>query len=198
MMKTPKSRPVAMLLAAVLALGACADVGSTVNETPQLLSDMKLGHVVIVAKNAQKVPISRDATPEEWQAALGEAITERFGVIGGERLYHFGIHVDGYALAPPGVPLVVSPKSILVITANIWDNARGDQQLNAEGRQLTIFEGLSGETVIGSGLTRSREEQMRTLSRNAAKAIEDWLLENPQWFDESAQPRVAVPAPPRN
>lgn len=177
----PIPAPRAALLAGVLALAACTD--ATLREDPpELLSDMRLGHVVVVAENAQKVPISRDATPDEWKEAMTAALRERFGRTEGTRLYHLGVNIDGYALAPPGIPVVAAPKSVLVISANVWEDARGDERLNPEARQLTIFEGISGETVIGSGLTRGKAAQMRTLSRNAARAVENWLVENPDWF----------------
>ncbi len=77
--------------------------------------------------------------------------------------------------------MVAAPKSVLVITANIWDDA-AEQKLNAEGKQITVFESLSGETVIGTGLTRNRKEQMEALSYNAVKRVEEWLVDNPEWF----------------
>ena len=125
--------------------------------------------------------ISRDATKEEWQDAVQKAIAARFGRYEGDKLYNIGISIDGFALAPPGVPLVLKPKSVLVITANVWDD-KSQKKLNAEGKQLTIFEHMSAETVIGSGVTQSKAKQMEILAYNAAKAVENWLLENPEWF----------------
>ena len=149
-------------------------------EAPVPLGNFELGLNIVVADNMKKVPISRRATVEEWETALIKSVDDRFGRYSGTKLYNIGIAVDGFALAPPGVPLVVSPKSVLVITANIWDDATGTK-LNAEGKQFTIFEAFSGETVIGSGLTRSRAKQMEILSYNAAKRVEKWILENPEW-----------------
>ncbi len=149
-------------------------------EAPVPLGNFELGLNIVVADNMKKVPISRPATVEEWETALIKAVDDRFGRYTGTKLYNIGIAVDGFALAPPGVPLVVSPKSVLVITANIWDDATGTK-LNPEGEQFTIFEAFSGETVIGSGLTRSRAKQMEILSYNAAKRVEKWILENPEW-----------------
>lgn len=149
-------------------------------EAPVPLGNFELGLNIVVADNMKKVPISRPATVEEWEAALIKSVDDRFGRYTGTKLYNIGIAVDGFALAPPGVPLVVSPKSVLVITANIWDDATGTK-LNPEGKQFTIFEAFSGETVIGSGLTRSRAKQMEILSYNAAKRVEKWILENPEW-----------------
>ena len=105
----------------------------------------------------------------------------RFGGYEGERLYHIAIHVDAYSLAVPGIPVVLSPKSILVISANVWDDEL-QAKLHEEPRQLTIFEGASAQSIIGSGLTRSREEQMQVLARNAARRVQLWMLENPEWF----------------
>ncbi|MFN3723694.1 MAG: hypothetical protein ACK4VZ_11660 [Paracoccaceae bacterium] len=150
-------------------------------EPPVPLGDFALGLNIVVTDKTQKVPISRDATGPEWEAAMKKAVDARFGRYQGTKLYNIGISVDGYALAPPGIPVVVAPKSILVITANIWDDA-ARQKLNEEGKQFTVFEGLSGETVIGTGITRTKQQQMDALSYNAVKRVEEWLLQNPEWF----------------
>ena len=76
---------------------------------------------------------------------------------------------------------MASPKSVVVITANIWDDA-ARKKLNEEGKQFTVFEGLSGDTLVGSGLTKSKQQQMDTLAFNAVKRVEDWLLEHPEWY----------------
>ena len=167
------------LCAALPVLAACAV--NDLAEPPVALGDFALGLNIAVADNVQKVPISRDATVEEWEAAMIKAVDARFGRYEGTKLYNIGISIDGYALAPPGIPLVISPKSVLVITANIWDDAAA-LKLNPEGKQFTVFEGLSGETLIGSGLTRTKEQQMEALTFNAVKKVEGWLLENPEWF----------------
>ena len=167
----------AILLGASL-LAACQK--NDLAETPVPLGNFALGLNIVVADNMQKVPISRPATVEEWEAAMIKAVDDRFGRYSGTKLYNIGIAVDGFALAPPGIPVVAAPKSVLVITANIFDDAAGTK-LNVEGAQFTIFESFSGETVIGSGLTRSREKQIEILSYNAAKRVEQWILENPEW-----------------
>ena len=154
---------------------------SDLEEPPVPLGDFALGLNIVVADNVQKVPISREASVEEWEAVMKDAVAKRFGRYQGPKLYNIGISVDGYALAPPGIPVVAAPKSVLVITANVWDDA-AQQKLNAEGKQFTVFESLSGETVIGTGLTRNKTEQMEALSYNAVKRVEEWFLENPEWF----------------
>lgn len=150
-------------------------------EPPVPLGDFALGLNIVVADNVQKVPISRNATPDEWEEVMKKAVADRFGRYDGTKLFNIGISVDGYALAPPGIPIVAAPKSVLVITANVWDDA-AQQKLNVEGKQFTVFESLSGETVVGTGLTKTKQQQMAALSYNAVKRVEQWFLENPEWF----------------
>ncbi len=174
------ARPIAALLALGL-LAACAR--NDLAEPPMPLGPFALGLNIAVADNVQMVPISRPATPAEWEAAITKAVDDRFGAARypGTKAYNIGISIDAYALAPPGIPVVAAPKSILVITANIWDDA-AQKKLNPEGKQITVFESLSGDTVIGTGLTRSKAQQMEALAFNAARKVEDWLLDNPEWF----------------
>ena len=160
-------------------LTACQN--SDLAKPPVPLGDFALGLNIAVADNVQKVPISRTVTPDQWETEIKKAVDARFGRYEGTKLYNIGISVDGYALAPPGIPLVLKPKSVLVVTANIWDDAAG-KKLNPEGRQFTIFEKLSPETFIGSGVTQSKQKQMEVLSYNAAKKVEGWLLQHPEWF----------------
>jgi hypothetical protein len=189
-------RPIAFSLA-LLALAACQK--SDLAEPPVPLGPFRLGLNIAVADNIQKVPISREATKEQWEAAIEKAVQDRFGRYQGDKLYDIGIAIDGYALAPPGVPVVLKPKSVLVITANIWDDA-AKKKLNPEGKQIMVFEKASPETFIGSGLTQSKEKQMEILSYNAVKKVEQWLLENPEWFGlppKGTKPvaKAATPAP---
>lgn len=171
-----------------IGLAVLAGCGANdLEEPPVPLGDFALGLNIVVADNVQKVPISRDASVDEWEAVMKKAVDDRFGRYEGTKLYNVGISVDGYALAPPGIPVVAAPKSVLVITANVWDDA-AQQKLNAEGKQITVFESLSGETVIGTGLTRNRKEQMEALSYNAVKRVEEWFLDNPEWFGLPPKP----------
>ncbi|HPE23908.1 hypothetical protein [Albidovulum sp.] len=157
------------------------------------LGDFALGYNIVIAKNAKPVGPSRQATPEEWEAAIKKEVADRFDRQTGEKLYHIGIGVDAYALAVPGIPIVLSPKSVLAITVNVWDDTAG-RRVNAEPRQFTVFEKASGDTFIGSGLTSSKEEQMQRLASNAALKIEEWLAQNKAWFSpEAAAARALLP-----
>jgi hypothetical protein len=162
------------LIAGLLAITACTNANDLRNP-PVDLGDFKLSHRVVVAPNLTKGPMSREATKDEWEAAMLDAIGERFDRYDGDRLYHFGISVEGYVLAQPGIPIVLNPKSILIFNVTVWDDAAG-KKLNEEVEQITVFESLSGETMLSSGLTQSKEQQMQNLSRNAAKMIQNYLV----------------------
>jgi len=169
------------MVAMVLAVLAGCSLPADVNELPVAMGDFRLGHNIVVVDNPEMGPFSREQTDQAWKAALTDAVERRFGGYDGEKFYHTGLKLDAYVLAFPGVPLVFKPKSILVLTVNVWDDTLGEK-VNEEAKALTIFEGVSGETVISSGLTRNKEEQMTVLVDNAAKAIQDWILENPEWI----------------
>jgi hypothetical protein len=182
----------AAFLAALALLGACTDAGQIGDEPPEPMGDFLLGHNIVTVNEPAVSPVSRRASDEEWKRVMEKAMDARLGRYDGSSYFHTGISVDGYALAPPGIPLVVAPKSVLIITATVWEDAT--QTKVAEPKRFTVFEGLSADTVVGSGLTRSKQEQMDTLAANAAKAVHDWMLANSAWFGEAATPAPA-PAP---
>jgi hypothetical protein len=176
-------------LLGVLFLAACAGSNDLDREVPYL-GNFQLGHNVVVAPNLTKGPASRAATKEEWIEAMTQAITDRMGRHEGTRLYHLGVSVEGYVLAIPGVPLVASPKSALILNVTAWDDAAG-KKLNDKPHLVTVMETISGNTIFGSGLTQSKEVQMANLSRNAAKLIESWLnRQNDEfgWFEDDGRP----------
>lgn len=171
----------AVMISVLGLLTACTAIDD-LSEPPVPMGNFKLGHNIIVADKAQKGPLSRDASADEWEAALKSAMDARFGRYTGGKFYHIGTHVDAYVLAIPGIPLVAAPKSILIVTINVWDDATG-QKLTSEPKQLTIFERSEKNTLIlGSGLTNSKAVQIQNLSNNAARMIQRYLLENPEWF----------------
>lgn len=89
--------------------------------------------------NIVKGPASRDASDEEWIETLDAAIEERFRRYQGDNFYHLGISIEGYVLAQPGIPLVFSPKSVLIVNVTVFEDATG-QKLNEEAEQLTALE----------------------------------------------------------
>lgn len=157
-----------------LTLLASCTVSNEVQERRDL-GEFSLGHNVVVASKMTQGPLSRDATAEEWIASLKAGVEERFGRYEGSQLYHVAISVEGFMLAPPGVPVVYNPRSVLVVNVTIWDDAAA-KKLNEEVEQFTIFEDTTGDSVlVGSGHRRTKEEQMAGLTQNAMDAIEDWM-----------------------
>ncbi|MCV2892987.1 hypothetical protein [Lentibacter sp. XHP0401] len=176
------------LLAALGMLAACANPDD-LDQPAVDLGNFRLGHNIVVAPKFEKGPLSREKPKEEWVEAVTARIAERFDRYEGDKLYHFGVSLEGYVLAQPGIPVVASPKSALVIRITVWDDA-ANKKLNEKAHQIVVFEQLSGEQVIGSGLTQSAEEQLENLSKNAAKMIELWLVRqnaSEGWFNDAPE-----------
>ena len=170
-------------LAAALCLTVLTACGTTELENPPTpMGNFALGLNVVVADNVQKGPVTREVTPDQWEASMSKAMADRFGRYEGDKLFNFGIGVDGYALAPPGIPVVAAPKSALILTVNVWDDA-AQKLLTDEGHRITVVEDFTADSVIGSGWSQSKEQQMDKLAFKAALAIQNWLLaDHPDWF----------------
>ncbi len=174
-LKTP-----AMLCLAGL-LVACAAPDADLTDPPVDLGDFALGHNIVVAPDPKPIlPGSRPATPEEWKAAMTQALAARFGRYQGSRTYHLGVSVDAYNLAAIDVPGIPTPKSALAFTVTLWDDARG-VKLNPKPKRMTVVGVFSG-----AGIQPSRQTQLDNLSALAARSVEEWLLENGQWFGSGA------------
>ncbi|NNK15886.1 MAG: hypothetical protein HKP51_03155 [Sulfitobacter sp.] len=179
----------------VVMLAAC-NGARDLNEAPVPLGNFNLVHNIAVAPKAVKGPLSREVSEEELAKALTDATKERFGRYKGTKDYHFGMSVEGYVLAQPGIPLVFAPKSILIINLTVWDDA-ANKKLNAKPHQITVLESLDQGPVIGSGYTKSAQEQLKNLSQNAAKQIENYLVKQKRengWFNEGAETTAAASA----
>ena len=171
------------VLVSVAMLAAC-NGAADLNKAAVPLGDFNLQHNIAVAPKAQKGPLSRTASAEMLTKALTDATEERFGRYNGARNYHFGMSIEGYVLAQPGIPLVFAPKSILIVKVTVWDDAK-NKKLNPEPHQITVFESFDQGPVVGSGYTKSAEEQLKNLSQNAAKALEYYLVKQNRaegWF----------------
>ena len=182
----------AILGVVMMAVLAACSAGTDLDEPPVPLGDFRLEHNIVIASKAQRSPVSRAATEEQLAGTMRAAIAERFGRYNGASRYHFGISVEGYALAPPGVPLVLAPKSALIINVTVYDDAAG-KKLNDTPEQITVLETFGADTILGTGYTMTAEEQLVELSRNAAKAVERYLLtqqEEQGWFEPDP---VAIP-----
>ncbi|WP_420013362.1 hypothetical protein [Tateyamaria sp.] len=168
------------------------------DEAPVPLGDFNLVYNIVVAPKAQRGPLSRKASEEQLVETMKSAIAERFDRYDGNHRYHFGISVEGYVLAVPGVPVVLAPKSIMIINLTVWDDAAG-KKLNDQPEQITVAETFGTGAVVGSGYTLTAPQQLEQLSQNAAKAVERYLVKQQAeqgWFKSSAAPEAtAAPAP---
>lgn len=181
--------------AAALLLGACENIDD-LSGAPKPIGEFALGHNIVVAPNLVMGPASREADKDEWIASVTQAIDTRFSRYDGDQLYHFGISLEGYVLAQPGLPVLMSPKSVLILKLTVWDDAAG-KKLNEEPEQITVLETLDGDTIVGSGLTKTYEEQMETLSANAAKLIQRYITRQhyqQQWFKRRPETAAAQAA----
>ncbi|MDP5218131.1 hypothetical protein Q5Y75_12955 [Ruegeria sp. 2205SS24-7] len=174
-------------LAGGLALmAACTQ--TQIDEAPEELGDFKLRINHVVSDKAVKGPVSRDATAEEWKAGLTNAIDARLGRYEGTQEYDIGVYLGAYMLAPPGVPVIYNPKSIAIADVYVYDV--GQKKLLAREHRIQVLEDTTGESaLVGSGHSRTKEEQIAGLSLKVADAIEEWLAEEHQkdgWFDARA------------
>lgn len=184
-----------VLLLSALMLAGCTNPND-LDKEPTYLGNFRMGHNVSVAPNLTKGPTSREATKEEWIEAMTLAMDERFSRYEGDKFYHFGISIEGYVLAIPGVPVVASPKSALILNVTVWDDALG-KKLNEKPHQVTVIESLSANTILGSGLTQSKEKQLENLTRNAAKLIQNWMVRENNakgWFETDGVPSAEAQA----
>ena len=158
----------------VLGLTACTDATRDLAETPEPLGNFKLGHAEVVAPNLEQLLVSRDATEEEWIAAVDKAVEARFRRFEGDAFYHIGISVEAYSLPPPIVP----GRSALAMRVTVWEDATS-KKLNEETKVISVVK------VFESRLANSRVQQINILAADAAKQIEVWLREQQAkegWF----------------
>jgi hypothetical protein len=183
------------LLAAFLLTGllaACAG-NPTEGDRPiemRPMGDFRLGHAVVKVDEPQVGPISRRADNEVWKSSMEAALQKRFAGYEGDAFYHIGVSIDGYSLNPPGPPMI-TPKSMLIVTVTVLDDTGA--KLNEDGKLISVFEEFGPEFVFGSGFSRSSDEQVDVLTFNAARAIQNWMLTNPEWFGMS-EDDVELPA----
>jgi hypothetical protein len=169
-----------LLMIAGLALLAACGAGD-LKKPPVPLGDFVLGLNIAIADTAQVPGISRQATADEWEAAMKQAMVDRFGRYEGSRIYNFGLNVEGYVLAPPGVPVVASPRSALIVRVFVYEDAT-QTLLNPGGERLILVEGVSAESFLGSGWTQTKKQQMAKMAYDAALAVQNYLLKHPEWF----------------
>jgi hypothetical protein len=171
------------LIVGLALMGACTQ--TQVYEEPESLGEFKLRVNYAFADKAVKGPVSRDATPDEWTKAIQNAVDIRLGRYEGAQEYDIGISLEGYMLAPPGIPVIYNPKSTAIVLVNVYDVKK--KEFLAKGKQFQVLEDTTGESALaGSGHSRTKEEQMSGLALKVADRVEEWLAEEHSdngWFD---------------
>lgn len=176
----------------LMAVAACA-VPDPESDPSVDLGNFRLLDNFAVTTQARKMGVTREASAEAWETVLEKAVTKRFSQYQGDTPYIISYSLDGYILATKGGRLALAPRSAMSMTVHIWQTSP-QKRLEERSKQLLIFENLDGETVIGSGLFRTKEEQMENLGAQFAKALERWLVANGDLFGVgvTAQAREAA------
>lgn len=191
------------LLTGMALLSACTE--SSVNEPPEELGAFKLRVNYTFAEKAVKGPVSRDATAKEWEIALKDALTSRLGRFDGPQEYDVAVTLEGYMLAPAGIPVLYSPKSTAIVNLFVYDVAQ--KKYLVKEHQMQVLEDTTQESlVVGSGHSRTKQEQMAGLALKVALRVEDYMAEGHEehgWFnlviptviDPEATDTAPIPAP---
>ena len=124
------------------------------------LGEFRLGHNVVVADNAETIPLSREVDVDKMEEVMISEIDKRLGRYEGRQLYHVGV---------------------MILMVNVWDDA-AQKKLTAEPHQITVFESVGIGTLAGSGYLQNSDEQVLDLVQNAVAEIEVFIEENPEWF----------------
>ena len=166
----------------LLFLAACSSPTQDFDSRLVPIGNFRLGQIVArAAAELTKGPLSRTASREELITAINVAFRNRFSRFEGGAYYHLGITATGYILAKPCIPLILAPKSILIFKVIAIEDYTG-KVLTKKPHQITVVEPLNGGSLIGSGYTRSREQQINDLVQQAALSTENWLRQQP-WFE---------------
>ncbi len=172
------------LITGLALMAACTQ--TQVYEEPESLGEFKLRVNYAFAEKARQGPVSRDATPKEWEDAIQNAVDIRLGRYQGAQEYDIGISLEGYMLAPPGIPVIYNPKSTAIVLVNVYDVNK--KEFLAKGKQFQVLEDTTGGSALkGSGHERTKEEQMSGLALKVADRVEEWLAEEHKdngWFEK--------------
>ncbi|MEX5579836.1 hypothetical protein [Pseudophaeobacter sp. A-200-2] len=168
-------------------LSACTE--TLLDEPPEDLGAFRVRVAHVYAEKALKWPMSRAAEQSEWIEPMKTALEARLRRYDGPQEYDVAVTLEGFMLAPPGVPVLFNPKSVAVVNVFVYDVEK--EEFLADKHQMEIFEDTTGESaIVGSGHSRTKEEQIAGLSLNIADAVEEWMAEQHKengWFDLRAE-----------
>ncbi|MBY6057950.1 hypothetical protein KUV26_14510 [Leisingera daeponensis] len=175
------------MLAALALLAACGE--TRLDEAPEDLGAFQARVTHVYTEKALQWPLSRNADHSEWTAPIENALNTRLRRYRGAQEYDVAVTLEGFMLAPPGVPVLFSPKSAVVVNVFVYDVAQ--KKFLAKKHQMEIFESTTGESaLLGSGHARTKEEQIQGLAINIADKVEEWMAEQHEaegWFAPRAE-----------
>ncbi len=146
------------------------------------LGQFRLGHNIAIAETVERSPLAAGISNTALEAEVQRAVGAQLRPYDGDGLYHLGLVVDSLVLPQPGVPVVYSTQSKLVVDVTVFDNDTGSK-LNQTPERFQVGGGF--ETVVpflGSGNVRPVEQQLEALTTSLARDIETWLRQNSDWF----------------
>jgi len=140
------------------------------------LGAFRLGHNIVSARAVQPLNGSVLIAPEAWEQTLRNSVASRFAPLDGDQFYHLAIAVEAYSIAGRDAPPVTGERSVLVVSADIWDDA-ASAKITPSPQRFTITQDITA-------LTGALDPQIKVaqMSEQAARQIEAWLRANPQWF----------------
>ena len=131
------------------------------------IGNFKLGHLVVKAENAQKGFFSRNASKQTLEKTLKEKLSKLLSNQNGDHFFHISAIVSGYVLAQPGIPVLLSPKSVLIIDVFIFDDQtqqkvfeKLEEQFGANTNER-IFTQLKNK-IATDGIIKTLREGIRT------------------------------------
>lgn len=174
-----------MMFATCGLLAACGE--TQLNEAKEDLGEFSARVTFVYTDKALIWPTSRAATGAEWQVPLQQALDTRLRRYEGSQEYDVSISLEGFVLAPPGIPILFAPKSLAVVYAYVYDVEK--EEFLVRKHRMEIFESTTGESaLVGSGHARTKEEQIDGLSLNIVDALEEYMAEQHAaegWFAPS-------------
>lgn len=191
------------MFAALALLAACGE--TRLDEAPEDLGAFQARVTHVYTEKALQWPLSRNAEHSEWTAPIKNAVDTRLRRYEGSQEYDVAVTLEGFMLAPPGVPVLFSPKSAVVVNVFVYDVA--EEKFLAKKHQMEIFESTTGESaLLGSGHARTKQEQIQGLAINIADKVEEWMAEQHAeqgWFaprpaaahGSGSGPDAAAPVP---
>ena len=142
----------------------------------QVLGDFSLGHNVVVAPKLTRGEGSVVVPKQTFVDAVEKSNANQFKGYSGAGIYHLGISLEGYSVAPPET---LGFRSALVAAVTVWNDSTSSK-LNQTPKIFTVtYDPVPAAVQTGT--------QVANLSKKLSTEIENWLLvQNAEnaWFNK--------------